>query len=222
MPLIVIPPPGSRVCPFSSAGWLNSSVIFGLSGNFSGIVSVITCLVLKYVTVRAANATLTARLASTRVAGEKNQHCWVARVLPKLAGETALPKKSRCARQKNPSVARPLRVDSSQWLWWLLAIFGVTPRNIWGDSSQYLGWLLAIFGVTPCSIWGNSSQYFGWLFAIFGVTSRARSYPIFIILHIYVLFKDYVWINTNVKLTALSIKTISRSLTPFVLQILAV
>ena len=96
---------------------------------------------------------------------------------------------------------------------WLLAGVGVTPRRCWGDASHFLGWRLAFFwgdtshffGVTPRKIWGNSS--------------REASPHCYNLAHIYVNW-SYVWKYTKVKLTFLLIKTISRCLTIFVLQIL--
>ena len=89
---------------------------------------------------------------------------------------------------------------------WLPAGVGVTPRIFWGDSSHFGGWHLAFWGMTLCKIWGNSS--------------REASPHCYNLTHIYVSW-SYVWKYTNVKLTLLPIKTISRCLTIFVLQILA-
>ena len=85
------------------------------------------------------------------------------------------------------------------------SIFGVTPCRCWGDASHFLGWRLAFLGVTPRKIWGNSS--------------REASPHCYNLAHIYVSW-SYVWKYTNVKVTFLSIKTISRCLPIFVLQIL--
>ena len=89
-----------------------------------------------------------------------------------------------------------------------------------GDSSQALGWLLAGVGVTPRFFLGDSSHFWGWHLAkIWGNSSREASPHCYNLAHIYVSWR-YVWKYTNVKLTLLPIKTISRCLTIFVLQIL--
>ena len=100
------------------------------------------------------------------------------------------------------------------------SIFGVTPRKRWGDASHFLGWRLTFLG-------GDASHFWGWHLEFLGVTPRKiwgnfsceASPHCYNFAHIYVSW-SYVWKYTNVKLTFLPIKTISRCLTIFVLQIL--
>ena len=94
-------------------------------------------------------------------------------------------------------------------------------KNWWGAIPPFSGWLLAGIGVSPRIFLGDSSHFWGWHLAKFGVTpSREASSHCYNLAHIYVSW-SYVWKYTNVKLTLLPIKTISRCLTIFVLQIFA-